>query len=188
MIPPLDTALGALPPGRFQVTLDELRASQFVTGSQYRQELFAEWEVATQVLRETVPVCVAWVGGSFVTDRDEPNDVDTVYILDNYDVEGLSEDDATVIHTYSESHKFREEFGMRVEPAVLKWVPIDGAVPLEEGFEYRELRGFWDESWSKMRPRGPHEMVPGTRLGALPRRGYLEVILDGYAPTGRCLA
>ena len=53
-------------------------------------------------------------------------------------------------------------------------------LPREEPSFYYVMRGYWDDWWMRLRNQaGAGQPID---LEALPRRGYVEVILDGYRP------
>src|SRR5215208_5106934 len=79
-----------LPPGDYELTLDELRASSLVTGigvgsptwnAQWRASLVENLAVLVQQLW-TVGVHEIYADGSFVEDKDHPNDIDGYFICD----------------------------------------------------------------------------------------------------------
>ena len=80
MIPPLTTE-GVLPPGRHKSGVRDVYAT-FVQPfiSHRRQTLFGEWQSYTQRLLATLQVTdvTQWIGGSFVTNKADPNDIDVV--------------------------------------------------------------------------------------------------------------
>ena len=86
------TADGLLPPGDYEVTLDELRKSPLVAGfvdSAARPQWDAPWrgrlvdhlEVLVRQLWR-VGVTEIFVDGSFAEDKDHPNDIDGYFICD----------------------------------------------------------------------------------------------------------
>jgi hypothetical protein len=87
---PAFDADGMLPPGDYVLTLDELRASALVTGigvgsptwnAQWRASLVENLAVLVQQLW-TVGVHEIYADGSFVEDKDHPNDIDGYFICD----------------------------------------------------------------------------------------------------------
>jgi hypothetical protein len=79
-----------LPPGDYELTLDELRASSLVTGigvgsptwnAQWRASLVQNLAVLVRQLW-TVGVHEIYADGSFVEDKDHPNDIDGYFICD----------------------------------------------------------------------------------------------------------
>jgi hypothetical protein len=87
---PAFNADGLLPPGDYELTLDELRASSLVTGNGVGSSTWdARWR-ATLVENFAVLVEQLWrVGvrdifadGSFVEDKDHPNDIDGYFVCD----------------------------------------------------------------------------------------------------------
>ena len=88
-IPPFD-ADGMLPRGDYELTLDELRASSLVTGNGVGSSTWnAQWRAA---LVENLAVLVdqlwrvgvrdVYADGSFVEDKDHPNDIDGYFVCD----------------------------------------------------------------------------------------------------------
>ena len=82
-IPPFD-AEGLLPPGDYEVTFDELRASILVSGpddgraswdAAWRLRLIDNLEILSQQLWQ-VGVHEIFADGSFAEDKDHPNDID----------------------------------------------------------------------------------------------------------------
>lgn len=76
MLPGLDTQTGALPLGRFGVTLDEIKRdfvdADCFLGSSTRRQIWQDFWSATAGLRSIVPVISLWVGGSFLTNKLDP--------------------------------------------------------------------------------------------------------------------
>jgi hypothetical protein len=82
-IPAFDSN-GLLPVGRHVATPQEVRASlvaAFPTSTS-RPGLVDWWEQHRLALLELVPVSEQWIGGSFVTNKVDPGDVDVVSIFD----------------------------------------------------------------------------------------------------------
>lgn len=75
---------GDLPPGIHQATIDELerRFSRFFV-SDRRIALFARFKQLAALARSSGIVDGVVVGGSFVTSKAEPNDIDVVIVLSN---------------------------------------------------------------------------------------------------------
>ena len=83
MLPEFDID-GDLPPGIHHATLDELeqRLSRFVV-SDRRINLFAWFKRLVAMAKGSGIVDRLVVGGSFVTSKPEPNDIDLALILSN---------------------------------------------------------------------------------------------------------
>jgi hypothetical protein len=185
VIPSL-TAAGALPRGRYPATVTEVE-STFVAdpmwdASTTRKTVWDDWIQVTAQARKVVPVAAAWLGGSFLTDKVDPDDLDVVYIIDSRQAVAVT----STLHrgflsVLSQGDALRKLRGKRLDTFVVEWVPDPDGVRLVTGFEdYAANRGYWDDLWqrrlcgSKMAPRVPSD--------ALPKRGYLEVILDDFQP------
>lgn len=91
MLPlPAFDADGMLPPGDYELTLDELRASSLVTGTgvasstwdqQWRSLLVENLAVLVGQLRQ-IGVSEIFADGSFVEDKDHPNDIDGYFVCE----------------------------------------------------------------------------------------------------------
>jgi len=83
---------GLLPPGEYEVTLDELRRSVLVVGrrdkaadpnwdASWRRKLVDNLEVLVRQLWQ-VGVTDIFIDGSFAEDKDHPNDIDGYFVCD----------------------------------------------------------------------------------------------------------
>jgi hypothetical protein len=113
-------------------------------------------------------------GGSFLTDKDEPGDIDSVYVVESWRVLGAKVDarKAQFLQTVADK-RVKDVFGLQVDCFILEWVPRPGTNLVHWAAEYRESRGYWDDLWSRERSTDQRE-------NSVPQRGYVEVILDGY--------
>ena len=89
---PLFQADGLLPPGDYTLTLDELRSSSLVLGpddpkkypfwdAAWRERLVLNLNILVQQLWR-VGIREIFVDGSFVEDKDHPNDIDGYFVCD----------------------------------------------------------------------------------------------------------
>lgn len=181
MIPPLTPGGVGLPVGRFPCDVAEIEAA-FVDafpGSTRRPLVWEHWLTATELLRSHVGVRYAWLGGSFLTDKPEPDDLDVVYWAEDVDLDAAQANpvSAGVIETFARSGL--KAHGYQLDTFVVAWRSNPEAFargPLDVAY-YRS-RGYWDDLWVRLRsgPKG----APRVRLDSIPRRGYLEVTLDGF--------
>lgn len=180
MIPPFDPVTGALPLGRFPATLTEV-AQVLVTdiGTERRSELWGELRDVTTILASHVAVASAWLSGSFVTTKPDPQDIDVVYWVENVELErarGIPAS-ASVLQEVTTPGRLHE-LGLRVDAYVIPWVSNETAAARgPQDLAYHQARGYWDDLWLRLRS-GPKGATP-TRLDSIPRRGYLEVSLGG---------
>ncbi len=83
---------GLLPPGDYEVTLDELRGSVLVVGPGNRSD-YPSWDIRWRrklvenlemLVRQLWQVGVAdiFIDGSFTEDKDHPNDIDGYFVCD----------------------------------------------------------------------------------------------------------
>lgn len=186
MIPAFEDGASSLVVGRYPTTMEEVR-ERFVTdyrfaGSTTRASIWDEWEQATAVLREAVPVAQVWLAGSFTTTKLDPNDIDCLYWLNTDLVSAAMSDDAAknVIGLFAQPNALRQQFGLRIDSYVATWRSIpDPALGDHLDWKYYRDRGHWDDWWQRQRS-GPKGAPPG-RADSIQRRGYLEVTLDGFS-------
>lgn len=174
MIPPLNDD-GFLPPGRWGATLDEVR-DRFATGpTPRRAEVWAEFEQALALLRSAVRVSRVWLGGSFLTSKAEPGDVDAVFLIraDRLEQAEQDYDDGTVVWLAASGPMFKKVTGLRVDSFIVPWALED--TDEMTVLQYQRMRGYWDDWWERRRS------APGEPLEseAHQRRGYVEVVIDG---------
>ena len=172
-LPPLVD--GNLPLGRWPATVDEIENTYVLGLSDKRQQIWRDWLELTTALRDaltTVPA--AWLSGSFFTDKSEPGDIDSVYLIE-WSILWAARTDAPRAQFLEvvAASQVKDLFGLNVDSYILEWVPSSGPETASWARQYLENRGYWDDLWSRSRSSD-------ARLDAIPRRGYLEVILDGY--------
>ncbi|EJZ04250.1 DUF6932 family protein [Mycolicibacterium vaccae] len=175
-IPPL-TSSGDLPRGRFCADLQSVE-DRFVTdavyqGSNTRDQVWSDFKDFLELIRqERVRVPAAFVGGSFVTKTLDPSDVDAALFIDMSRI--------TNPNTFSKVSKlFRDpktDLGLRLDVFMIRWHP-DGT-EIGGDPKYLVQRGKWDDFWQRKVAKA--DRVPPQRPHAMPVRGYLEVVLDGY--------
>lgn len=183
MFPALESATGALPVGRFPATLGEVKSSyvdapQFA-GSTTRSEIWSHFESATSELRRIVPVAYVWIAGSFTTNKLDPDDLDVIYWCEDRLVDLVTDvRDKQILEMFA-LNSLRNVTGLRVDTRYGRWHvhPDADRVPKAQHESYARSRGYWDDFW--LRSRSGAKTDPRVRDDALPRRGYLEVILDG---------
>lgn len=184
-LPQFNPLTDALPAGRYRASLEDIQNRFSV--NDHRLQLWKEWETATELLRAHIPVCAAWLGGSYFTAKNEPSDIDSVYFIDAHRLTSIDEEVKNILGVFAGGGLLMQHTSLRVDSYVVPWeansTPHRANPDLAE---YYENRGYWDDLWSKMRS-GPKNVRP-TRLDAHPRRGYLEVVLDGFSEEGSYFA
>ncbi|MGV9250633.1 DUF6932 family protein [Streptomyces sp. NPDC003697] len=167
-----------LPPGRYAASPDELyRALVESTGSDVRRQIWEEWTEHRAIVEALAGgISRMWVGGSFVSDKPDPSDVDVTYLLsagayDRLDRETLAFLDDLTLRGWC------VEQGMRVDALLLRLperLPVSqmspGLLAKDSSASFRDL-GLYDEVWQCIRPASAHS-VPSEL-----RRGYVEVLL-----------
>lgn len=185
MLPALNADTGLLPLGRFGATLEDVKrdfvdAARYA-GSETRSQIWQDFESATQGIRSVLPVVCVWVGGSFLTEKLDPDDIDLVYWCRDSDVQQARSDvqSALMLEMFA-TNQVRNCTELRVDTRVCHWHLF--AEPYlsdtEEHKRYAFERGFWDDFW--MRKRSGEKGDPAQLADALPRRGYFEITLDGF--------
>ena len=185
VIPPLEPTTGALPLGRWGCTTAELE-QQFVNddmfaGSSTRRQILGDWFQAKSMLDSLSPDLIecAWLGGSFVTAKLDPDDIDSMFILSGEAFDALpSNGKRGQVMDFNVKDKLRLKTGLRVEAFV--FVRHAHAMPWSRGSTVDPalapefaIRGAWDDWWLRDRA-GPKGNLP-TVADAKPVRGYLEV-------------
>lgn len=185
MIPPL-TGSGLLPLGRYPATVAEVEAP-FVTDSKWaasktRTTIWADWVQITAQTRRIVPVAAAWLGGSFLTSKLDPDDLDVVYLIDSRKIAAVTKPlHRGFLSLLAQGDALRKLRGKRLDTFIISWVPDPDATRAVPGFDdYASDRGYWDDLWQR-KLSGP-KTAARVPSDALPKRGYLEVILDGFQP------
>lgn len=181
MIPAFSPEVGALPVGRFPATIPEVeRVLVDGIGSARRREVWEDWLDVLTMLSAHVRVNSAWLGGSFVTSKKEPDDIDCVFWVEDVELVRASRDPvaAAVVGDIATPGRMRQ-LRLRVDSYVVPWVSNGGAAPRGPAdIAYHRQRGYWDDLWLRLRS-GVKGAQP-VRADSIPRRGYLEVNLDGY--------
>lgn len=155
----------------------ELRALSGFTPR--RIELLDQLESFVDLVTRVVPVCALWVSGSLLTDKPDPGDVDVLLVFNEDDIASLAGAGAKRLVTTQGLKDLVAKRKMDLDAFALVWRARPGVKPAREDEKYLLYRGYWDDFW--MRMRTVPKTVPPTRACALPRRGYVEVIIDGYA-------
>lgn len=167
-----------LPLGRYSVSIDEFAASQFVQQNKRRLDIWEDFEQLLEGVRGAAGnVSACWIGGSYLTEKPHPSDIDCVFVIDHALLSSARLDDKkrAVLNVVSNGQaKFKWE--LLVDAYILEWHPRNG---MDEGTQlrkeqYLQARGFYDDFWSRTRTGSVREQ-------SVPQRGYLEVIIDGYS-------
>lgn len=170
-----------LQPGRYQWTWEDVEV-KYLPETEYgqtrRHVIWEHFKLATETLRSVVPVAAVWIGGSFLSSKAEPSDVDAIYIVRGKDYDSLQEDeDRQVVSLFSGGEQLKAR-GLLVDSYVFHWTPRASNGPQTDR-EHNELtaRGYWDD-W--LQRNKMDRTAPAVEADARPVRGYVKVILDGY--------
>ncbi len=186
----LDSTTGYPRLGRHVVKLEDVRA-QLVDAPEYagsvtRAAVWDDLETAIGLLANAVLVHALWIGGSFVSDKLDPGDVDVAFVVNQRDLRARSVDDRKVVESFA--RRDRDAFGrpvpahgLRVDSFIIRWEPFAELDPWKGPPEHREYaasRGYWDDFWGRVRQTP--KAAPTIWKDALPRRGYLEVVINDF--------
>jgi hypothetical protein len=180
MIPGFVGDGGHLPLGRYSTTVAEFK-ERFVDDSKFtdstsRSKIWADFESSLNILKCAVDVVSVWIGGSYATSKMNPSDIDCLFLVTETQVEKAKGDEqkAKILQEFATSQKLKSA-GLLVDNYILVWraVPMP-AMQNPDQTSYYNARGHWDDWWQR-------HLVDQSSLfaNALPRRGYLEVIIDG---------
>jgi hypothetical protein len=185
VIPALDPATGLLPVGRHVCTMAEVEAA-FVSAPKFaasvtRPSIWADWQQAVAVLQSAVVVHAAWIGGSFTTDKVDPQDIDVTFLISVEDYAHRQPQDQRVVSPFTNAGQVKAVMRLQVDSFVVGWMAIPQPLPPgRDGVQdfYYRARGYWDDWWQRCRiaPAG----TPPSATDASPRRGYLEVLFSDY--------
>ncbi|ADI08268.1 hypothetical protein SBI_05148 [Streptomyces bingchenggensis BCW-1] len=183
---------GFLPPGRYRLDPDSVEKllvedPQFESSDSrrrlwdglesYLSRFFDLEEQHRAVTGDVRLIHAIWLGGSYVSTKLNPQNVDLTVLMDESAVEAMKGLQGTkwLVSAFSRQARLAE-FG--VSPLRVGYRPIvsvfraDRLNPGEQA--YLRERGAWDDWWQRCRPGGMGKTEP-TVESASPRRGYLEV-------------
>jgi hypothetical protein len=185
MIPALDPATGWLPLGRFPAAITEIK-SAFVdhpdfAGSNTRSTVFQHWSTVINLLNSVVPIACMWVGGSMLTNKLDPEDVDCIFWVEDADLIAAGADPVSNAILGKVNTAALKARGVRVDAYVMAWNCNlrSPQIATAAAQEYYKWRGYWDDLWARKYSQSTKGR-PSVRLDTIPRRGYLEVMVDGW--------
>lgn len=168
----------SLPMGRWVSTVAEVEATYVPSDpTDQRRIIWDEWTAFTQALRSIVgEVAACWLSGSFFSDKAVPGDIDCLYVIDTDRLAAVSAS-GNLSHIWfvhvATKGMAKTVWNVPIDSYVLEWMPSPGHTTPVGARTYLQDRGYWDDLW--VRVKDTHD-----RLDSIPRRGYLEVIVDGY--------
>lgn len=158
-------------PGRYRYAFDQVTAHWAFNDR--RQELLDGLCRFVDELRSVVLVCAVWLSGSYFTSKKLPADIDTTVVVPAEELDELTGNDR-LLFTPAGLRGLAGRINVRVDAYILPWHCLPRPDPNDPDHRrYLVGRGYWDDWWMRLRSSTPAE-------GALPRRGYVEVIVDGY--------
>lgn len=170
MLPQL-TAEGYLPLGRWPATMQEVK-ERFATPQGVRTEIWDDYLRLLEALREAVEVPAVWLSGSFFSAKSLPGDLDCVFHIEANQLPTVGSDPLKVsLLNIVANNETKPMLDLKLDTFVLVRDVTAGPGLSDE--RYLSTRGYWDDLWSRVKSTDPRQDV-------LPRRGYLEVIVDGF--------
>lgn len=167
------TTEGLLPMGRWSTTIDQIYETYVSGQANPRPKLWEEWLICNDGIRAIFGhVVMCWLSGSFFTTKETPGDIDCTYFISATQIDQTTfEENAQLI-----TSAIRAE-NLHIDLYFCPYEPI--SCPKDIGTTpYFSYRGYWDDWWQRHRTKTiPPKPKPED---VYPRRGYLEVILDGY--------
>lgn len=180
----IDDETGMVMLGRHNCTLEVVQAT-FVDASEFetsasRRKIWDAWKAVTTELRSKVPVAAVWISGSFTTKKLNPSDMDCTYIIDHQEMMRVRADpDSVKLIDLIAKNELGGTCNLPLDTFLISWKSF--AQPASSDISnsnYFATRGYWDDFWQRVR-QGNKSDTP-TESWSIPRRGYLEVTLDGY--------
>lgn len=159
-------------PGRYPATFEEVRAVWGFNG--HRRKLLAELRQFVIAVQRMVPVAAVWVSGSYFTGKESPSDMDVTFLIDADDIDRLPARQRPIL-TAQGLHHLAATLNLRIDAYIIPWVATDNTAHNNQTAVdgYHRTRGQWDDWWLRLRGGDPRDE-------AMPRRGYVEVMIDGY--------
>jgi hypothetical protein len=155
---------GVLPPGRWTCSRAEFEVLFLKAGGVTRAPLFADLDIyAEQQARHGLVVTSYWIGGSVVSNKPRPGDIDFTAVIDG----SASTPDASHQDWLNPGPRWKHH----AHPDIGKFLRVDGyaivKVPDTHPLlaDYYGLRGEWDDWWQRSRA-----------TGAALTKGYVEVV------------
>jgi hypothetical protein len=128
-----------------------------------------------------VHVNAAWLYGPFLSDQLKPDVVSCVYWAEDLELSKAHLDPASanILRAFAQRGTLRRVAGLQVDTFLVAWYCQPDA-QIEDHYlpGYLERRGRVDDYLQRMRYRPTGS--PPVREDALPRCGYVEVIVDDY--------
>lgn len=175
-IPALTTS-GDLPRGRYCASVDDFE-KRFVTDPAYeesktRTQVWSDFNDLVELIKRLrVRVPAAFIGGGFVTATVDPSDIDAALFIDMSKI--TKPETFEAVAEYVDDPK--NDRGLQFDAFLIPWHPTgtqEGGHP-----QYLPARGTWDDFWQRKVAKADRD--PHQRSHAMPVRGYVEVIVDGY--------
>lgn len=164
-----------LPPSRSQISSAELRHRWGF--NDHRRDILDEFEKFLRLISKLVTIQAYWVSGTFISDKEHPSDIDVVLVIDQERLDNLGSG-ARLAVTPTGFKKLASRQSLRVDAYLLPWKVRPSVSYDVADRPYLEARGYWDDFW--MRDRSVPKGATPERLCAMPRKGYVEVIADGF--------
>lgn len=192
---PSFTASGYPPLGRFSVSFNEaesllVSAPKFADSStratlwdglhSYLDRFLTLEDTYAEALDGLTLVHSLWLGGSFVSTKLDPGNIDATLLIDVRAERAVRGRPGSkwLTDAFKSWDSIRRKYG--VSPVRVGYQPVGHVFRLEhmtaEERTYFMQRGVWDDWWQRCRLPGQADRFPSA-ASAVPARGYLEVRL-----------
>lgn len=192
---PTFSANGFLPLGRYSVSFDEAE-TMLVSAPEFRESTtrtalwdgFLSYVDRFLTLEDTYAEALdghtlvhrVWLGGSFVSAKPEPRNIDATLLIDTRAERAVRGKPGSkwLTTAFQSRDRMKEKFG--VSPLRIGYRPVAHLFEPErftpEERTYFTERGVWDDWWQRCRLPDQSDRSPSEQSAA-PARGYLEVRL-----------
>lgn len=162
-----------LPQGRYLMTRDQV--SELWGFNDHRRGIIDGGFAFIDALKEKAPIRSVWISGSLLTDKEFPDDFDVTLLVDAEE-HSVMKDGLLLPKSLK---KFGKLMGVSVDPYAIAWRPrMSNSPETAQDVDMLTIRGYWDDWWLRRRGRADGEPE---NVVATPRRGYVEVMINGYA-------
>lgn len=162
-----------LPLGRYSCTLEEVQERYVPKDDANRNAIWEGFLKTVDLIKGAVgSLAEVWIGGSFITNKEHPHDIDVVFFFKEGDIEEASHAGSFVLNVLARKLESIKRLNEYVDGYLVVVQPTE--IENKDPQGWISMRGYWDQFWSK------------TRFGdddarwLYPAAGYLEVMIDGY--------
>lgn len=162
-----------LPLGRYSCSLDDIRKRYVPDDDENRSAIWDGLLTVVNLVKETIgSIAELWIGGSFITSEENPQDIDVVFFFKEDRIKSVDSRGAFLLNLLSGRYGSDLRISSYVDSYMIVVPPTEFENDTKQG--YTPWRGYWDQFWSKTR------FEDDDKRWLYPAAGYLEVMIDGY--------